>query len=84
VSVPFGAFQDHGWFLQYNQEMVGELVTTAKEAGGRLWAERYYALEATGWHKRNPELLAGYGYSPGEHRATAVALLEFCRHAAPA
>jgi hypothetical protein len=65
VSVPFGMFEDHGWFLQYNQEMVEALDPT--EVG-------YYRL---GGQKVRPEQLAKNLYRTDELRASAVALMEF-------
>lgn len=64
VSVPFGMFEDHGWFLQYDREMVERLNPTDVtycDASGR---------------EDHPDRLAKCLYRTDELRASAVALLE--------
>jgi len=77
ISVPYGAFEDHGWFLQYDAVMVHRLGTTARHAGRRLVSERYYRLRRDGWERAGPAELTACTYRSDEWRASSVALLEF-------
>lgn len=77
ITLPYGAFQDHGWFLQYDALMVQTLTHVAALVGRRLISERYYQLTPEGWRRANAERLGVLGYRSEEERASAVALLEF-------
>jgi hypothetical protein len=79
VTVPYGVFEDHGWFLQYDAASVRRLSTVAEEAGGTLRTQRYYRLAPGGWERVRPEPLSECTYRDAEWRASAVALLEFGR-----
>ena len=79
VTVPYGVFEDHGWFLQYDAASVRRLSAVAEEAGGTLRAQRYYRLAPGGWERVPPEPLSECTYRDAEWRASAVALLEFGR-----
>ena len=79
VTVPYGVFEDHGWFLQYDAAKVRRLSAVADEAGRRLRAQSYYRLASAGWERVPPEGLSACTYREAEWRASAVALLEFGR-----
>lgn len=68
VSVPFGMREDHGWFLQYDLEMVNDLNPTSVE---------FYRIDGS---RAEPEELSDCLYRLGELRASAVALMEFNGH----
>lgn len=61
VSVPFGRFQDHGWFIQYDRRMVEELEPTTVS---------FHGLDGQ-------DSLDNCIYHTDEMRAAAVALLEW-------
>jgi hypothetical protein len=77
VTVPYGAFEDHGWFLQYDAAIVERMAEVAAETGRRIRAQLYYRLVPGGWGQARPEDLAECAYRDAEWRASAVALLEF-------
>jgi hypothetical protein len=79
LTLPYGTFQDHGWFLQYDAHMVQTLTKTAAQAGKRLKAELYYQLTEDGWRRVSPKRLQTVKYRSEEGRAAAVTLLEFGR-----
>jgi hypothetical protein len=79
VTVPYGVFEDHGWFLQYDAATVRRLSAVAEETGGTLRAQRYYQLTPGSWERVAPEALSECTYRDAEWRASAVALLEFGR-----
>jgi hypothetical protein len=79
LTLPYGAFQDHGWFLQYDAEMVQALTEVAARDGKQLTTERYYQLADEGWRRASCEGLKAVSYRSEEGRAAAVALLEFGR-----
>jgi hypothetical protein len=79
VTLPYGAFQDHGWFLQYDVGMVRRLGEVAADAGRGLRNELYYQLQSEGWRRVPPGGLEGVCYRPEEWRAAAVVFLEFGR-----
>jgi hypothetical protein len=79
LTLPYGSFQDHGWFLQYDADMVQALIEDAVQAGMQLRTEQYYQLTDEGWRRSNPEGLKGVSYRAQEGRAAAVALLELGR-----
>lgn len=65
ASVPFGRFENHGWFVQYDLKMVEDLAPTEVA---------FYRL---GGEKMEPAKLADCLYRVDELRAGAVALMEF-------
>jgi len=77
LTLPYGVFQDHGWFLQYNAQMVQALSEVGMLAGKQLIAERYYQLQHEGWQRMKPDGADTLIYRAEEGRASAVALLEF-------
>jgi hypothetical protein len=79
LTLPYGAFQDHGWFLQYDADMVQALTDIAVQIGQQLTTERYYQLTDEGWRRANREELKAVSYRTEEGRAAAVVLLEFAR-----
>jgi hypothetical protein len=79
LTLPYGLFQDHGWFLQYDADMVRSLTELAIEAGKRLMSEQYYQLTDEGWRRANRQELKTVSYRSEEGRAAAVVLLEFGR-----
>jgi hypothetical protein len=79
VSLPYGVFQDHGWFLQYDADMVQTLIKMGAQAGRQLTTELYYQLTDEGWRRVKPEGLETVKYRSEEGRAAAVVLLEFAR-----
>jgi hypothetical protein len=81
LSLPYGAFQDHGWFLQYDAAMVQTLTEVAAQAGKQLTTELYYQLTDEGWQRVHHQGLEAVTYRSEEGRAAAVALLEFGRRA---
>jgi hypothetical protein len=79
LTLPYGTFQDHGWFLQYDAHMVQTLTKIAAQAGKQLTTELYYQLTEEGWQRVKPEGLEAVEYRSEEKRAAAVTLLEFAR-----
>lgn len=76
VTVPFGRFEDHGWFVQYDLRRVQALV---ESTGCELTVAEYYADGPYGWTgPLDPDALSQVEYRTG-FAARAVACLELTR-----
>jgi SAM-dependent methyltransferase len=74
LSVPFGAFEDHGWFRQFGEEELDRLLELLEP--GEIEVE-FFLYHAGGWHRGNRRAAAGASYrsaaaSPAEDRAAAA------------
>lgn len=65
VTVPFGKFQDHGWFINYDAAHIARLFR------GIPKSEEYFQYTSEGWRACRPQQLAKTGY--GENGAPAAA-----------
>ena len=65
LTVPFGRFEDHEWFINYDAENIARLFR------GVAKREEYFKYTATGWVRCDPVELAQTGY--GENGAPAAA-----------
>ncbi len=77
LSLPFGKFQDHGWFLQYDAELLESLKAVAPRTGKKITFEKYYKLAPEGWVQCPREEMKDVAYRSEEYRAAGVVLLEF-------
>ena len=77
ITVPYGAFEDHGWFLQYDAASVEQLSAVAEETGRPVRSQCFYRLGPRAWDRAEPGQLSECAYREAEWRASAVALLEF-------
>ena len=66
ITVPFGRFEDHGWFVNYDAENIGRLFRNVP-----LLSEEYFRFTAEGWVSCRASDLAETGY--GENGAPAAA-----------
>ena len=66
VTLPFGRFEDHGWFFNYDAPNVDRLF---RHAPARV--EEYFRFTPDGWVACDRDELAGTGY--GENGAPAAA-----------
>lgn len=72
ITVPFGRFEEHGWFVQYDQHRLKALV---EATGLELVTAEYYGAGSSGWvGPLVPETLSETTYQ-GD-RAGAVACIE--------
>jgi O-antigen chain-terminating methyltransferase len=65
LSVPFGRFEDHGWFINYDAGNISRLFR------GLAKHEAYFKYTSTGWGPCDPAELAQTGY--GQNGAPAAA-----------
>lgn len=65
VTVPFGKFEDHGWFINYDAENIARLFR------GIPKSEEYFKYTSEGWIPCQPKEISGTGY--GENGAPAAA-----------
>jgi len=77
LSLPFGKFQDHGGFLQYDAELLELLKAAALRSGKKIILEKYYRLAPEGWIGCAREEMKDVAYRFEEYRAAGVVLLEF-------
>ena len=74
VTVPFGAAEDHGWFIQYDARRLERLA----DASGLTMAEaRFYRYDGAWGGPYPSEQLAGCRYGQGASAAAGVACLTF-------
>lgn len=59
LTVPFGKYEDHGWFQQFNQDGIKDIIQTF---GGSVRSETYYRYNENGWHIAMPDECAGAQY----------------------
>jgi hypothetical protein len=80
LTVPFGRFEDHGSFLQYDQS---RLLALVESTNCELTLAEYYADGPDGWTGPvSPTALSELEYRPG-FAARAVACLELTRRGEP-
>jgi len=65
VTVPFGKFEDHGWFINYDAANIARLFR------GVAKSEEYFQYTSEGWRACAPQELSETGY--GENGAPAAA-----------
>lgn len=65
VTVPFGKFQDHGWFINYDAASIARLFRDIPKS------EEYFKYTSEGWIPCEPNEISGTGY--GENGAPAAA-----------
>jgi SAM-dependent methyltransferase len=70
ITVPYGRAEDHGWFRQYDDAAVRELLE------GRDSAFTIYAYDAEGWQLASPEDARDASYRDNAPAARAVACIE--------
>jgi SAM-dependent methyltransferase len=76
VTLPFGRFEDHLWFVQYDVDRIDALLNAT---GCDLILSEYYAYSSDGWHGPvDPLTLSNVGYRTGLG-AGAVACLELSK-----
>jgi len=80
VSVPFGKFEDHGWFLQYDDKMFHAIEDLMRENGLILTSTLFYCWTEEGWKEAKISQVNEAEYSNVHHRASAVALLRITRN----
>jgi hypothetical protein len=74
VTVPFGAYEDHGWFVQYDSRRIEDLVAASD---CELNFAEYYACGGSGWFGPVAQnSLTDVRYRTAEGGAGAVACLE--------
>jgi len=76
LSLPFGKFQDHGGFLQYDADLIDSLKAAALRTGKTIVSEKYYKLAPEGWVQCPREEMKDVAYRFEEYRAAGVVLLE--------
>lgn len=59
LTVPFGKYEDHGWFQQFNRDGIKEIIQTF---GGSVCSENYYCYNKNGWQIATPDECAGAQY----------------------
>lgn len=69
VTVPFGTFEDHGWFVQYDERRWRALVGATPL---RTVEEQVFALAPAGWRPAAPADVASCRYGDGVPGARAV------------
>jgi O-antigen chain-terminating methyltransferase len=65
VTVPFGKFEDHGWFINYDAGNIARLFRGIQKR------EEYFKYTSEGWSPCEPNEISGTGY--GENGAPAAA-----------
>ena len=65
VTVPFGKFEDHGWFINYDRAGIARLFRGVPKS------EEYFKYTSEGWRPCDPDEISGTGY--GENGAPAAA-----------
>jgi O-antigen chain-terminating methyltransferase len=76
VTVPFGRYEDHGWFVQYDIRRIEALI---EATGCDLTLAEYYHYDSNGWRGPvDPLTLSDVAYRTG-FGAGAVACLELTR-----
>jgi hypothetical protein len=79
LTVPFGALEDHGWFIQYDGERLDQLIAAS---GLRLVEAEFYRYRDA-WEGPLPrEALVGCHYGGGAVAASGVACLALERPSA--
>ena len=74
LTVPFGRFEDHGWFINYDRKHLDDVL----EASNLTVIEAsFFGWMPGGWRQVEPEVLTNRGYrSHGASHAGGVALIE--------
>jgi len=75
VTVPFGKFEDHGWFINYDAKNIERIFH-----GVPFAEELYFAFTEGGWVPCAPEALAEAGYQ-SNHAPAAAGVACFRIHA---
>ena len=77
LSVPYGRFEDHGWFINYDREHLDEVIAASQL---NVVEESFYGWLPGGWLQVESGALSNRGYrSLGASHAGGVALVEFQR-----
>ncbi|MCX6380022.1 MAG: class I SAM-dependent methyltransferase [Armatimonadetes bacterium] len=78
VTVPFGKYQDHGWFQQYDMNRLMRLVTSTDFQ----ISETHFFAYRNGWKECYPYDLKDVGYqSNSAVNAAGLACVELCKAA---
>ncbi len=72
VTVPYGRYEDHGWFVQLDAHELDDAVATFAPSS----LETAYFLHETGWRAGRADECAGLRYGERTRGASAVACLE--------
>lgn len=77
MTVPFGAAEDHGWFVQYDQTGLDQLL---KASGLAVVEKEFYTYAESAWGgPLEPARLVGCRYGVGAAAASAVACVTLMR-----
>jgi O-antigen chain-terminating methyltransferase len=77
ITVPFGRCEDHGWFVQYDQQRIRALVEATR---CELVVAEFYAYGLSGWNgPLDPASIGNVAYRSESYAAGAVACLELSR-----
>jgi SAM-dependent methyltransferase len=69
ITVPFGRFEDHGWFINYDAPRWTALLAPLQDAAQvREW---YFAHTLSGWAQVQPAVLASVGYHSWDNAGAA-------------
>jgi len=63
LSVPFGAFEDHGWFRQFGEEQLDRLLALLEPAEMVI---EFFFYGADGWRRSDRRVAAGASYRRAE------------------
>ena len=66
VTVPYGRFEDHGWFVNYDAANIERLFRNVRRRD-----EEYFRFTPTGWLQCRAEEVAEIGYGEGGAPAAA-------------
>jgi SAM-dependent methyltransferase len=77
VTVPYGRYEDHGWFRNFDAKLLGRFVDRLRPLGSVR--ELYFAHDAAeGWRTADPDRLRDVGYHDQKNAgASAVAAVVF-------
>jgi SAM-dependent methyltransferase len=81
ISVPFGKFEDHGWYRNYDKDRWQKLLTVA-QSGSRIDELYFRYSDERGWSVVSPDELSNTGYSDHQNSGAsglAVALIHKLR-----
>jgi len=79
ISLPFGKFEDHGWFLQYDETMLAELVRSLPSKDMKEKSFHYFKTFSDGWRRVLPSKLKKTTYETKNKRAGGVVLIEITK-----
>lgn len=70
ITVPFGAFENHGWLINYDERRLAELLRPFRDAASILTAF-YRHTYGKGWQGVDPRRLESIGYYDQANRGAA-------------